>query len=158
ATVRIVGGTFAGDGDVLATSTAGTSITASYNSTTETLTLTGSDTLAHYQQVLDKITFTTPSDNPTDYGSAPTRTVSWVLNDGSASNNLSTVQTTTISITAIDDAPTLSGIPSAVTFTAGTTITLASLAAVSDLDNLDLVSATVSVTGGTFAGDGDVLG
>ena len=65
---------------------AGTSITASYNCATETLTLTGSDTLAHYQQVLDSVTFVTPSDNPDDYGSAPTRTVTWTLNDGAASN------------------------------------------------------------------------
>src|SRR5262249_2240381 len=57
ATVKITGGTFAGDGDVLAASTSGTSISASYNAATETLTLTGSDTLAHYTQVLDSVTF-----------------------------------------------------------------------------------------------------
>ena len=157
ATVKIVGGTFAGDGDVLATSTAGTSITASYDSTTETLVLSGSDTLAHYQTVLDKITFVTPTDNPTDYGSDPTRIVTWVLNDGSGSNNLSAAQTETINVTATNDAPTLSGVPAGVTFATGTTITLATLASVADPDNLTLASATVSITGGTFAGDGDVL-
>src|SRR5262249_31697473 len=47
ATVAITGGTFVGDGDVLSTDTTGTNITASYNAATETLTLTGSDTLAH---------------------------------------------------------------------------------------------------------------
>ena len=67
--MTITGGTFAGDGDVLAANTAGTSITASYNSTTETLTLTGSDTLAHYQPVLDSVTFSSTSDNPTNFGS-----------------------------------------------------------------------------------------
>src|SRR5262249_10516058 len=50
ATVAITGDTFAGDGDVLGFNTSGTSITASYNSTTETLVLSGTDTLAHYQQ------------------------------------------------------------------------------------------------------------
>ena len=56
ATVAIVGGTFPSDGDVLAAS--GTaSINVSYNAATETLTLTGSDTLAHYQSVLDSVTF-----------------------------------------------------------------------------------------------------
>src|SRR5262249_20932652 len=39
ATVKIADGTFAGDNDVLAASTVGTSITASYNAGTETLTL-----------------------------------------------------------------------------------------------------------------------
>src|SRR5206468_4124470 len=51
ATVAITGGSFAGDGDVLTFDTTGTSITASYDSTTETLTLSGLDSTAHYQQV-----------------------------------------------------------------------------------------------------------
>ena len=90
ATVKIAAA-LRGDGDVLATTTTGTSITASYNAATETLTLTGSDTLAHYQSVLDKVTFVVAGDNPTNYGADPTRTITWVLNDGSGSNNLSTV-------------------------------------------------------------------
>src|SRR5262249_27860551 len=100
ATVRITGGTFAGDGDVRAPPTAGPHITGSHAASPETLTLAGSDTLAHYQSVLDKVTFTTASDNPTDFGADPTRQVTWVLNDGSGSNNLSAAQTTTISVTA----------------------------------------------------------
>src|SRR5262249_59020829 len=74
ATVKIVGGTFAADGDVLAATTAGTTITASYNSATETLVLSGSDTLAHYQSVLDSLTFNSTSENPTNYGSHTTPT------------------------------------------------------------------------------------
>jgi VCBS repeat protein len=97
ATVRITGGTFAGDGDVLAATTAGTGITASYNSSTETLTLTGTDTLAHYQSVLDSVTFSSGG-NPSNSRQNPTRTLTWVVNDGSASNNLSAVATTTITI------------------------------------------------------------
>jgi hypothetical protein len=77
ATVTISGGTFNKDGDVLAANTTGTNITASYDSATETLMLTGSDVLAHYQQVLDSVTFTSTSPNPTHYGSNPTRTVTW---------------------------------------------------------------------------------
>src|SRR5262249_42745575 len=157
ATVHIPGGPFGGDGDVLAANTAGTSITASYDSTTETLTLSGSDTLAHYQTVIDHVTFTTPSHNPTNYGSDPTRTVTWVLNDGAGSNNLSAPATTTVTIGVTDDVSTLVRVPASVTFQTGTTITLAALASVTDPDSLTLASATVSITGGTFAGDGDVL-
>src|SRR5262249_38199693 len=98
ATVAITAREVAGSGDVLPYPTAGTSITASYNSAAQTLLLSGSDTLAHYQQVIDSITFATPSDNPDNFGSNPTRTVTWTLNDGAPSNNLSTVQTTTITI------------------------------------------------------------
>ena len=156
ATVKIVGGTFAGDGDVLAAP--GTaSISVSYNAATETLTLTGADTPLHYQQVLDSLTFTSTSHNPDDFGSNPTRTVTWVVNDGSPSNNLSTVATTTIAVTAINDAPTLAGTPASLAFTEGQQVTLAATAAVSDPDNLTLAGATVAITGGTFAGDGDVL-
>ncbi len=159
ATVSITAGTFANDGDALGFSTAGTSITASYDSTNERLTLSGSDTLAHYQQVLDTLTFNEPGNlNPTDYGSDPTRLVTWVLNDGGSSNNLSTTATTTVSITAVNDPPTLSNVATSAHFTqGGAAVTLSGAVSVTDPDNLDLASATVSVTGGTFAGDGDVL-
>ena len=96
ATVKIAAGTYSGDGDVLAATTTGTSITASYNSTTEILTLSGSDTLAHYQQVLRTVAYSSTASDPTDGGLFPTRTITWQLNDGSASNNLSTVQSTVI--------------------------------------------------------------
>src|SRR5262249_48222681 len=152
--VQISGGTFAGDGDVLGFSTAGTAITASYDSATETLTLTGSDTVAHYQQVLDSVTFVTASDNPTDFGSAPTRTITGMLNDGSASSPTGTV-TTTVGITAINDAPTLASVaPSAAWTEKGAAVTLAGAASVTDLDNVNLANATVKIVGGTFAGDG----
>jgi lipopolysaccharide export system protein LptA len=156
ATVSISGGTFAGDGDVLATSTAGTGIAASYDSTAERLILSGSDTLAHYQQVLAAVTFAA-GDNPTDFDSQTTRQVTWVLNDGGASNGLSTAQTTTLSITDVNDPPTLSNVATRVGFIIAQTVTVSPSLAVSDPDNLDLAGATVSVTGGTFAGDGDVL-
>ena len=69
-------------GDVLAaTNTAGTSINASYNATTHTLTLSGEDTYAHYEQVLDSVTYQdTGTDNSS--GSHPTRTIDWMVSDG----------------------------------------------------------------------------
>src|SRR5262249_38958814 len=97
ATVAITSGTFAGDGDVLAVTTSGTSISASYDAATETLALTGSDTLADYQQVLDSVTFSSTTPHPTNGGANPTRTVTWTANDGSGSNNLSAPAATTIS-------------------------------------------------------------
>jgi lipopolysaccharide export system protein LptA len=157
ATVSITGGKFAGDADLLATSVSGTSITASYDSTNERLVLSGTDTLAHYQSVLDKVTFSA-GENPNDYGSNPTRTLTWVLNDGHASNNLSTAQTETLSITNVNDQPTLANVAATVGFLPHHTITISPSIAVSDPDNLTLANATVRITSGTFAGDGDVLG
>jgi hypothetical protein len=156
ATVSITAGAFAGDGDVLATSTAGTSIGASYNSAAAMLTLLGTDTLAHYQSVLDQVTFSA-GENPTNYSANPSRTVSWVVNDGRASNNLSAVASTTVNITAVNDPPVLSSVAASVAFTAGQTVTLSPNLAVANPDDLDLVGATVSITGGTFSGDGDML-
>jgi autotransporter passenger strand-loop-strand repeat protein len=156
ATVAITSGTFANDADVLAANTSGTSITASYNSGTETLTLSGTDTLAHYQQVLRSVSFVA-GENPTNYGADPTRTVTWTVNDGGASFNLSPPQTTTIGITNVNDPPVLSNVASTVTFHSGTTTTLSPNTSVSDPDDLSLVGGTVIVTSGGFANDGDVL-
>src|SRR5262249_4553393 len=92
-------------GDTLAATTAGTSITATYDAASATLTLSGSDTLAHYQSVLGSVTYFSSSDNPTNFDADLTRTIAWQLNDGSIANNLSTPQTTTIAVTGINDAP-----------------------------------------------------
>jgi len=97
ATVKITAGTFPGDGDILSASSVGTNISVSYNSSSETLTLTGTDTLADYQMVLDGVTMSSGSD-PTHGGANRTRTVTWQVNDGSASNGLSAPVTTTVVI------------------------------------------------------------
>jgi hypothetical protein len=87
ATISISAGTFAGDGDVLAATTTGTAITATYNPSTETLTLSGHDTLADYRQVLDSLVFSSTSNNPTNFGSNTTRTITWSANDGSSTSS-----------------------------------------------------------------------
>jgi hypothetical protein len=156
ASVAVTGGTFAGDRDLLAASTGGTAISASYNSASETLTLSGSDTLAHYQQVLDTVTFTA-GENPTNFGSNPTRTLTWAISDGAASNNLAAL-TTTVTVTNVNDPPTLGNVATTASFIEeGAAVTLSGSASVSDPDSLTLAGATVSITGGTFAGDRDVL-
>src|SRR5262249_2505496 len=154
ATVSIAG-SFAGDSDVLAAVTTGTNISASYDAVNEVLTLSGSDTLAHYQQVLDSVTFSSGAD-PTGAGTAPTRTVTWVADDGSGSNNLSTAQTTTISLQV---GPAIF-VPDNAAFTEGqaSPTTLEPTVALSDsTPGAKITSATVALTGGTFAGDSDVL-
>src|SRR4051812_7366227 len=80
ATVRVRSGFFAGD--VLAADVTGTGITASYDAADGTLRLTGSDTLAHYQQVLRTVAFSSTSDNPSDLGLSLSRSIDWQVNDG----------------------------------------------------------------------------
>ena len=125
ATVQITGGTFTAppsnessanddhlfvlDGVTQRTSGlfTGTNITVTYTSATETLTLTGYDTLANYQVVLNAVHYFTTGDNPTNYGSNPTRTITWTVSDG-APNVPSGGQnstTTVITIVAVNDAP-----------------------------------------------------
>ena len=138
-------------GDTLAATTTGTSITASYAASTGVLSLTGSDTLAHYQQVLDSVSYTTSSQNPTNFGADASRTVSWVVNDGTLS---SATQTTTVNITAVDNAPALSNVAASASYAAlGSPTTLSPAATVSDVDNQNLASATVSITSGFLTGD-----
>ena len=55
--------------------------------------------------------------NPTQYGLNPARTISWVVNDGRASNNVSAAANTTVNIIATPPAPAVA---------AGETITLGS--------------------------------
>lgn len=101
ATVSVTGGTFAGDGDVL-TATGTSNISVSYDSATETLTLSGTDTLANYQNVLDTVSFSSSSHNPDNFGADQTRTITWVVNNGTAD---STPVTSTVDVTAVNDAP-----------------------------------------------------
>src|SRR5262249_45609949 len=159
ATVKITGGTFAGDGDVMRVLNNFTSgsinlINFSYDSATETMTFSGANTAANYQIALSSVSFLSTSDNPTDFGSDPTRTVTWTVADDF--NVESAPVTTTVSITAINDAPSLTSVASTVTYTAGTTIALSPTTSLTDVDSLNMANATVKITGG-FVGDGDVL-
>jgi trimeric autotransporter adhesin len=76
-------------------------ISGSWNAGGGVLTLAGSATVAQYQTALRSITYINSSDGP----STATRTVSFVVNDGSASSNTGTRN---ISVAAVNDAPIIS--------------------------------------------------
>ena len=86
-------GSFSTD-DVLSATTAGTDISESYNSATGVLTLTGGDTLADYEKVLNSVTFSSTAEDPTDYGADLKRTISWVVSD--VQNSISVTSTVDI--------------------------------------------------------------
>ena len=79
ATVAINGGPLDAGAELLAATTAGTHITASYDSTTGILTLSGTDTLADYQQVLQSVTYVDTLAATTNLGN---RTLTVTINDG----------------------------------------------------------------------------
>jgi Ca2+-binding RTX toxin-like protein len=127
-------------------------ITGSFNPATGVLTLTssgGSATPTQWQAALRAVAYSNSSDNPT----TTTRSVDFVLSnagvDGSA-------LTSTIQITAVNDAPVLSNIettalpyaPNAAATNMTSTLTLA------DLDSTNLTGATVQIQGYQ---SGDVL-
>ncbi|MDB5505344.1 MAG: hypothetical protein JWR89_5246, partial [Tardiphaga sp.] len=97
ATVQITAGIFVGSasGDHLTVldggtnrasgMVAGTNITVSYDSASEKLTLSGYDTIAHYNTVLGHVQYNTTGSDPTNGGANTTRTISWTVNDGAKS-------------------------------------------------------------------------
>ncbi|WP_327440010.1 VCBS domain-containing protein [Pseudomonas donghuensis] len=104
ATVSITSN-FATGQDVLAF-TNQNGITGSYNAGTGVLTLTGAATVAQYQTALRSVTYSNSSDNP----STTARTISFQVDDGTAANHASNVATTTVTVSAVNDAPTTSGL------------------------------------------------
>lgn len=144
-----IGTGFASGQDVLSANVAGTSITASYDGGTGALSLSGSDTKAHYQQVLDSVAYFNSSENP----SGADRTVSYTVNDGALNSNTST---STIHVTPVNDAPvTTAGGTLNYTENQAPTVIDAGVT-VSDVDNANMFSATVQIGSG-FASGQDVL-
>ncbi|MEH1865546.1 MAG: Ig-like domain-containing protein, partial [Nostoc sp.] len=80
-------------------------ITTTYKATTGTLTLSGTDTVANYQQVLDSLTYNNTATSP----NTTNRTIEFVVDDGQAFSNTSAVATTTLAFNlnqapvAVDD-------------------------------------------------------
>jgi VCBS repeat-containing protein len=145
ATVQITSGLT--DGDVLAF-TAVNGITGSYDSTSGTLTLTGPATVAQYKSVLQGVTFASTSDTPT--ATSATRTLTWQVDDGSAASNLSNTSTSTINVTAVNDAP-VNTLPAAQTTDEDVAKVIAGLA-ITDADaGNSSVTVTLAVGNGTIS-------
>ncbi|HEY2577799.1 MAG TPA: cadherin-like domain-containing protein [Streptosporangiaceae bacterium] len=104
ATVTISSGLAASEDTLSFTSQNG--ITGSYDSSTGVLTLTGTASLADYQAALQSVTYSDPNGKTPTTGS---RTISFQVNDGSAANNLSNVESRTVAVSphsppiAVDD-------------------------------------------------------
>ncbi|MEA3642681.1 MAG: DUF4347 domain-containing protein, partial [Lamprobacter sp.] len=105
-------------------------ISGSWNSGTGVLTLTGTATLAEYEAALESVTYqNTNTANP----NTSNRTITWVVNDGTDDSE---PVTSTITVTDVNDAPTLSANASNPTFTEdGSAVTLFSEASASTVEN-----------------------
>ena len=116
ATVRFTGGFQAGQ-DVL-TTTVGVPITVAYNGSTGVLTLSGVASKADYQARLQAGTYNNTSQNPV----TSARTLQIVIADNPAKAT-SPAATSTVAVTAVDDAPVLTA-NTGMTFTHPATGTL----------------------------------
>ena len=118
-------------------------ITGSWNAGTGVLTLSGSTTVANYQTALRSVTYANTSDNP----STPTRTLSFVVDDGATS---SSVATRDISVTAVNDAPIVTSHGGGATASASVAENTAAVATVTSSD-VDGGAAVYSIVGGVDA-------
>ncbi|MDE3177654.1 MAG: Hint domain-containing protein [Pseudomonadota bacterium] len=112
---------------------------------TSTLTLTGDDTVAEYQTLLNSVTYQDLGVDMTTVGH-PTRTVDWTVDDGVLPSNLATTSVT------IERMPSVQAGATATFISAGPPATLDPSLTVTDLDN-SIVSAIVRIASGFVSGD-----
>ncbi len=127
-----------GVAELLAANTAGTSITANYNVSTGVLTLSGSDSVAHYRQVLRTITYENTSQNP----DTTVRQISFTATDGS---NTSNTAHSFVSVTAVNDTPVLATNTTSTVSEGGTDVITNSELLATDVDNT-AIQLSYSVT------------
>ncbi|MDL5038615.1 DUF4347 domain-containing protein [Comamonas sp. Y6] len=95
-------------GDVLSVG-APNGFTVSYDSGTGVLTLSGGGSQAALQAALRSVTYSSSSDDPTAGGSDTTRQINFTVTDSGGAT--STAVTAQVTVTGVNDAPTLSGGP-----------------------------------------------
>lgn len=117
-------------------------ITGSYNAATGLLTLTGSSSLANYQSALRSVTYSNTSQDPNNSN----RTIRIRVNDGTINSNLAT---RIVEVVPINDAPVVSSSNTTVLdYDQNTTaIVVDDLIDIIDVDDTQLVSATVTIAG-----------
>ncbi|MEP9380214.1 Ig-like domain-containing protein [Aquabacter sp. CN5-332] len=93
-------------GDILAAATAGTTITASYAN--GVLTLSGTDTVAHYAQVLASVTYRDTGHDTATSG-RPERHLSWSIDDGTL--NATAPMQIEVAINRVPDTTNIAVIP-----------------------------------------------
>ena len=139
ATVTISSGLVASEDSLGFTSQNG--ITGSYNSSTGVLTLTGTASLANYQAALRSVTY---KDSNGASPSTGLRTISFQVNDGFASANLSNTESRTVNVNP--NSPPVAGNVSAST-DKNTAININVLASASDPDGDVVTLQSVGTTG-----------
>ncbi len=124
----------------LSADTSGTLLAAAWDSGTDTLTIDGSGTIAAYLTVLNTVAYDNTANNP----DATTRTITFVANDGT-SNSL--VATTTLTFSAVNDAPVINSDGGAGTAAVSVAENVAEVTTVASTD-VDGGTPVYSISGG----------
>jgi hypothetical protein len=149
ATVSITAGFVAAEDELAFTENPENGITGVYDDTTGVLTLSGAAFVDEYETALRSVTYANASDAPT-----AARTISFQVDDGSPTDNLSDVASRDVAITPVNDAPV-------VTTTAGNTAYVIGDPAapvdaaltVSDADGASIEGGEVAIASGFELGD-----
>ena len=129
-----------GIAEILAANTAGTGITATFNAGAGVLTLSGSDTVDHYRQVLRTITYQNTSENPDN----TLRQINFTATDGTLVSNTASAF---VSVSSVNDAP-INTVPGPVTGNEDTPIAIAGLG-IADVDG-SFATTQLTVINGTL--------
>ena len=120
------------------------------------LTLTGTTTLANYQTALRSVTFSNAtSDDPTVAGTRLSRTITWAVTDANSDAvgaQTSTGVTSTINVTAVNDAPVATAGATLAYTEQGAGAVIDNTITLSDVDDTQLAGATVTI-GNWVSGD-----
>jgi hypothetical protein len=131
----------------------GSGISGFFNPSTGVLTFTNPSLVANYQTALRSITYQNLNlDNP----STAARSISFTVNDGTNSSN---TQTRALTVTVVNDPPVLAPVLLAdpIPYTEGQDpVKFASSITVTDVDNENLVSATIKIDQNGASGE-DIL-
>ncbi len=153
ATVRIAGNFRSGEDQLIfinSNTTLYGNITASYNAATGVMTLSSAGataSVAQWQAALRTVRYTDTAVTP----NSATRTISFVVNDGT---NDSTAATRNVTVTPVDQSPILGTSGGSSTFTEGLgPVPIDGGVMVSDLDNSTLSSAVVQISGNFHSGE-----
>ena len=119
------------------TAASGAGLTVSYTAGTGVLSITGAATTAVYESILQGIQYNDTSNTPT----TSNRTINVVANDGVTA---SVTRTVTLTVAAVNDAPTATNLSAAETYTEDTALNLINIV-VSDVDSAN-VTATLTLS------------
>jgi VCBS repeat-containing protein len=122
-------------------------ITGSYNASTGVLTLSGSASIANYQTALRSVTYSDSNGVTPSIGS---RTISFQVDDGLSSNNLSNITTRTVSVNP-NPAPTAGSVSASTDKHTAIDVNVLSSASDSDGDTLSVASVDTTGTKGSVS-------